>query len=89
MDHDSSIPENCNVVPSQRRRDNWNVYKARGGWVAKVKQGQVEQVDDQEKLALPEKASNPEHDETKAEEIVLDTMVRCTASMSSLVDIPE
>lgn len=41
------------------------------GWVTEVEEGQVEQVDDQQKLSRPEMASNPEHDETEDKKIVL------------------
>jgi Fe2+ or Zn2+ uptake regulation protein len=39
--------------------------------VAEIQQGKIEQVDNQEELALPEMASNPQHNEAKGEEIVL------------------
>ena len=39
--------------------------------MAEVKQGQVEEIDDQQKLAWPEVTADPEHDEAEEEEVVL------------------
>lgn len=44
--------------------------------MAEVEEGQVEKVDNEENFTLPEEASDPEKDETEAEEVVLENMVR-------------
>lgn len=44
--------------------------------MAEVEEGQVEKVDNEEDFTLPEHASDPEKNETEAEEIVLESMVR-------------
>lgn len=47
--------------------------------MAKVEQSEVEEVDDQQQLSLPEMTSHPQHDEAKCEEIVLqDWSVGCS-----------
>jgi len=74
INHGSSIPKYGHVVPSQRRRDNRDVDESRGGRVAEVEEGEIEQVDDEEKLSLPEKSSDPEHDEAETEEVMQDEM---------------
>jgi len=72
VDHGCPIPEDCNVIPGQRRRDDRQVNEQRSRGVAEIQEGKVEQVDNQEQLALPEMASDPQHYEAKGEEIVED-----------------
>ena len=50
--------------------------------MAEVEEGQVEKVDNEEDFTLPEKAANPEKNETEAEEIVLETMVRISLTVA-------
>jgi hypothetical protein len=71
VDHGRPVPEDGNVIPGQRRRDDRQMNEQRGRGVAEIQQGKIEQVDNQEELALPEMASNPQHNEAKCEEIVL------------------
>jgi len=72
VDHSRAIPEDCDVIPGERRRDDRQMNEQRSRGVAEIQQGKVEQVHDQEELALPEMASNPQHYEAKGEEIVED-----------------
>ena len=39
--------------------------------MAEVKEGQVEEIDNQQKLAWPEVTTDPKHDEAEEEEVVL------------------
>jgi hypothetical protein len=41
--------------------------------VSEVQAGQVKEIDDKEKFGGPEMPTNPEHDETEGQEVVLDS----------------
>jgi len=83
VDHGRPVPEDGNVIPGQRRRDDRQMNEQRSRGVAEIQQGKIEQVDNQEELALPEMASNPQHYETKGEEIVEDEVA---SNISSTCD---
>lgn len=76
--HRCTVPENCNIVPGQRGRDDRGMYDQWSGRVAEVEKRQVKQVDNQEQLALPEIASDPEQNEAESQEVMLECNVSTT-----------
>ena len=69
MESDSANPVQGNKVPSQGTSNRANVDRSRCCGVAEVGKGQVEEVDDQEKLAQPEVGPDPEVDETEQQQV--------------------
>lgn len=59
MDHCGAVPENGDIIPGQRGGDDGDMNEQRRGRMAKVEECQVEEVDNQQQLALPEVTSDP------------------------------
>lgn len=71
VDGRGAIPENGDVVPRVGEADDGGVDPERGGRVAEVERGEVEEVSNQDDLARPEVAADPAHDEAELHEVIL------------------
>lgn len=71
MYHRRTIPKDGHICPRQRSGHDGNVDKAWIGRMAEIQRGQIEEIDNQEDLALPKEATDPQHDETECEEVIL------------------
>ena len=78
--HCGSIPENSNVVPSQWCRHNRGMDDKWSGRVAEVEKCEVEEVGDQEQLALPEESSDPKHNESEGQKVMLYLINNCSSA---------
>ena len=72
VDHGSSIPEQSNVTPGQRSRDNRDMNEARGLRMSEVKKGLIDEVRGQDQFTLPEETSDPAHDEAEDCQVIED-----------------
>jgi hypothetical protein len=70
--HDGAVPVDGDKGPGQRRGDNGPVDEAGVGVVAEVKEGQVEEVDDENDLGPGEVGADEEHHEGEVQEVVED-----------------
>ena len=71
IDSSGSVPQDGNIVPRIRGRDNGNVDEERCLGVTEVERGEVEEICNEDDLCNPEPAPNPQHNEAEHEEIVL------------------
>lgn len=71
-DHDGPIPEERCVIPRQGPTNGGDMHDSRSGRVAEVESREVDEVNDGEKLGLPEMATHEEHQEAKGQEVVED-----------------
>lgn len=72
VDHGSSIPEQSNVTPRQRSRDNRDMNETRGLRMSEVEKSLIDEVRYQDQFTLPEETSYPAHDEAEVCQIVED-----------------
>lgn len=68
--HDGAIPEEGDICPGQRGRDDGRVDEARVRVVTEVEGGEVDEVDDDNHLGPVEVGAHKEHDKGKVQEVV-------------------
>jgi len=87
IDSNSAIPIESDEGPCQWTRHDWDMDESWVCALAEVEGGQVNKVDDQDKLSPKELRADKEHDESELQEVVENKVASNTSSCINIVGI--